>query len=246
MKSKKIQEKVYYTGIPGVINNKDKLWDDYDGNLNKDIFRNKIINIKIYYSSGDYSKKEINSKEKTNKEEKEEKYIIGISFTFKDLISRKIRVIDHRGTEPISGMKELNLDNDEYLVKYFANYNDKQGTFLSLGFSTNKKRKIIFGNEDNLDIYFNSEDEKSIIGGTFGYLNERINALGCLYFKKSILLKYDSFKFIMLRYLIKKDKEFAKKIEENIDNLDIVYKYIWETVNLPNTALVCVIKFCSF
>lgn len=259
MSKPKEKEIFKYTGIPGVIKPDDNIWNDYNI-LGKDFFKNKIINIKIYFGSGKYSKKEeekdkieIFKGEETEEkdeifegEETEEKDIIGISLIYKNLVTGKITSIEHKGSETISGMEEIKLDSDEFIIKYIADFDHKIGTFLTLGFSTNKKRQIIIGKKDNPDVYFNSEDEKSIIAGTFGYLKEKIHSLGCLYFEKKIILKYDLFRFIFLRYLIKKDEQFKKRIDKEIESFEIEYKYMWRFLNLPDTPFSCIIKFCSF
>jgi len=245
----KIKEKEIckYTGIPGVIKVDDNSWNDYYY-LDKNIFKNKITNIKIYFSSGKYSFKEEEKKEKEidNEFEIEEKYIIGISIIYKNLVTGRTCSIEHKGSEPISGIKEIKLDNDEFIVKFFADFDHKIESFKTLGFGTNKKRQIIFGKKYNPYVFFNSEDEKSVIAGTFGNLNEKINSLGCLYFEKKIILKYDLFRFIFLRYLIKKDEQFKKKIDEKIESFEIEYKYMWRFLNLPDIPFSSIIKFCSF
>ena len=222
------EEKLMYTPMPGVTENGDKPWDDCDEFTKNDIFKSKILNIKLYY---------------------ENDYIIGISFTYKNLITRKIKVIEHLGKEidnEKTKIKELNLDENEYISKFYANYNDKIENFLTIGFGTNKNRQILVGEGGDSDVYFNSQDDKNIIIGSFGFLQKKIKAIGCLYYKKSIILKYDLFKFLELRNKIKKNEEFKNKMDKDIENLDIIYKYIWKTVNLPNTPFAVVLGFCCY
>ena len=222
------EEKMMYTQMPGVTENGDKPWDDCDEFTKNDIFKSKILNIKLYY---------------------ENDYIIGISFTYKNLITRKIKVIEHLGKEidnEKTKIKELNLDENEYISKFYANYNDKIENFLTIGFGTNKNRQILVGEGCDSDVYFNSQDDKNIIIGSFGFLQKKIKAIGCLYYKKSIILKYDLFKFLELRNKIKKNEEFKNKMDKDIGNLDIIYKYIWKTVNLPNTPFAVVLGFCCY
>ena len=222
------EEKLMYTQMPGVTENGDKPWDDCDEFTKNDIFKSKILNIKLYY---------------------ENDYIIGISFTYKNLITRKIKVIEHLGKEidnEKTKIKELNLDENEYISKFYANYNDKIENFLTIGFGTNKNRQILVGEGGDSDVYFNSQDDKNIIIGSFGFLQKKIKAIGCLYYKKSIILKYDLFKFLELRNKIKKNEEFKNKMDKDIGNLDIIYKYIWKTVNLPNTPFAVVLGFCCY
>ena len=51
---------------------------------------------------------------------KEDQYIIGLSFTYKNLLSQKIEIVEHKGKEPFAGTKELNLEHDEYLTEYIG------------------------------------------------------------------------------------------------------------------------------
>ena len=132
------EEKLMYTPMPGVTENGDKPWDDCDEFTKNDIFKSKILNIKLYY---------------------ENDYIIGISFTYKNLITRKIKVIEHLGKEidnEKTKIKELNLDENEYISKFYANYDDKIENFLNIGFGTNKNRQILVGEGGDSDVYFNS------------------------------------------------------------------------------------------
>ena len=169
-----------------------------------------------------------------------------MSFTYKNLLSQKIEIVEHKGKEPFTGTKELNLEHDEYLTEYFVNYNDKFGVILALGFCTNKNKQIIFGKKEKSDKFINLQDKQSIIVGSFGYLDKKINAIGFLYFEKRIIQRYDLFRLIIiLKYLIKNDKEFVKRIEKELDTLDIEYKYIWRVINLPDTSFACIIKFCE-
>ena len=91
MSTKKIEEIIKYTQMPGVIQEKDKPWDDYDDVFQKEIFKNKIINIKIYFS--------INKKGEKNKNNLNAKYIVGISYIYKNLVTRKIQEIKHFGSD---------------------------------------------------------------------------------------------------------------------------------------------------
>ena len=229
MENKIEEEKIQYTQMPGVIEDKDISWDDFDEFTKNDIFKSKIIKIKIFYSN--------------------DTDIIGLSFTYKNLITRKIRVIEHIGNESdkeIIKTKELNLEDNEYISKFYANYDDKSENFLTIGFGTNKYKQILVGKKEDSDVYFNSQDDKNIIVGSFGFLQKRIKAIGCLYYKKSILMKYDLFKFLELRNKLRKDEEFRLKMDKEIENLDLTYKYIWKAVNLPNTIFACVMEFCCY
>ena len=56
----------------------------------------------------------------------------------------------------ITKIKELNLDENEYISKFYANYDDKIENFLNIGFGTNKNRQILVGEGGDSDVYFNS------------------------------------------------------------------------------------------
>ena len=170
-----------------------------------------------------------------------------MSFTYQNIVSRKISIIEHKGNEPFSATKELNLADDEYLTEYFVNYSDKFGVILALGFCTNKNKQIIFGKKEKSDKFINLQDKQSIIVGSFGYLDKKINAIGFLYFEKRIIQKYDFLRLIIiLKYMNKNDKEFVTRIEKKRNKFDIVYNCIWRVINLPDTSFECVIKFCLF
>ena len=47
---------------------------------------------------------------------------------------------------------------------------------------------------------------------------------------------------------VKKSAERAlvEFTDKEIENLDLTYKYIWKTVNLPNTIFACIMEFCCY
>ena len=90
-----------YSGPYGTQNLDDNMWDDCGKEFKDDLIKNRITNIKIYYS---------------NENDIKERYIIGLTFAFMNVSNGKIKVIEHKGTDNISGMKELNIKGTNYIL----------------------------------------------------------------------------------------------------------------------------------
>ena len=207
-------------------------WDDYEDifKKGKEIRRNKITNIKIYYNRED---------------DIEEKYIIGLTFTFKNLFTGETKVVDHKGSDNISGMKELVIKEGEYLTKFnikFEGEDVERCTLIS--FTTNKGNNISVGSNDGQEKSVTTNGQNNIYVGTFGGLNKKIDAIGCLYIKKEHYIEENLFRFFILKYLKDKDEKFKEEIEAKYNELSNEDKFLWKAVNLPDAAFQVVIKFC--
>ena len=126
------KEEIIQTGdMYGHLKLDDTFYNDQE-ELSDEMVKNKIINLKIYYNSGfeETDEKDGNDDEneeeakKENKEGKvilEEKYIVGISLTYKNIYNGKTKVIEHKGSDKVAGMRELNIQGNEYLKKFTIN-----------------------------------------------------------------------------------------------------------------------------
>ena len=175
----------------------------------------------------------------------DEKYIVGISLTYKNLYNGKIRVIDHKGSDKVSGTKELNIQENEndYLKQFTINLNHNSKHISQIGFITNRNKEISVGIKDD-EYNIVDGNENKIILGIFGYLDIRINALGCFFVNKKYLIKFYLFGFFVLRSIILNNKEFKKKWDKQYNKLSNSYQFIWKTVNLPDSAFRTIIRFC--
>lgn len=249
------KEVIIIGDLYGKVEQQTIFWND-DEILKKDLINNKIINIKIFFNSGEVTiskekneendtvlKVEENKPKEEEKKMLEEKYIVGITITFKNLYTGEIKEISHKGSDKILGMKELNLKGNEYLKMFHINFKNEIERISQMGFSTNKNNQISVGYKDGEDkiITFNTGDY--VIVGTFGHLFERINCIGCLYVNKRIFIEKLLFGFFLLRKKAK-DEDFKKKWDDSYQKLDKSYQFIWRTVNLPDAAFGKVMSFC--
>ena len=249
------KEEIIQTGdMYGHLKLDDKFYNDQE-ELGDEMVKNKIINVKIYYNSGfeETDEKDGNDDEneeeakKENKEGKvilEEKYIVGISLTYKNIYNGKTKVIEHKGSDKVAGMRELNIQGNEYLKKFTINFKNNLKRISQIGFITNKNKEISVGTRDGEDKNDPKNNEDNVITGCFGYLDKRINSLGCFYVKRKILIKNHLFKFFVLRKLVINNKEFKEKWDNHYNELSTEYQFMWKAVNLPNGAFGEIIKFC--
>ena len=214
----------------GYRKQEDTTWDDFEDTFNKgkDILRNKITNIKIYYN---------------REEDVEEKYIIGIAFTYKNFYTGETKVIEHKGSDNISGMKDLELKSGEYLTKFNIKFEGEDVEHCTLiSFTTNKGNNISVGTNEGQEKTVLTNDKNIIYIGTFGGLNKKIEAIGCLYIRKEDYIKENLFRFLMLKSLAK-DEKYKKEIESKYNGFAIEDKFLWKMANLPDAAFQVIIKY---
>ena len=223
------EDVIEYSGPYGTQNYDDTMWDDVDKEFKDDIIKNKIINVKIYY----------------NKDDKEdEKYITGICLTYQNAYTGEIKEIEHKGTEDVSGMKELKIKSDEYSSKFKIAFLNDIELITRITFVTNKGNSLTVGNDEGKEKTIRENDENKIYIGSYGSLKERINSIGAYFIKREVYFKANLFRFVFLRYLINKDEKIKKDCESKYEQLSVDYKFYWRTINLPNAPFVKIIKFC--
>lgn len=223
------KELIHYSGNYGGITQESKFWDDFEEMGEKELLKLKIIKIKIFL--GKYNEKDC---------------ISGINVTFKNIITGEIKNTgDHKGSDDFIDVKEININGDEYLTDFHIRFTNDAEYISQLGYSTNKKNKILVGTEEGEDKTLELNGGKNIILGTFGCTDNKLGATGIYYINKKEFIKKRCFGLIMLNHLIKTDEQFKKETQNNYNKLSDDYKYFWKTVNLPDAAFSQVIKFCS-
>ena len=241
---------IQYGDLYGWLGWDNVFWDDKD-DLVEDITNYKIINIKIFFNSGreEIFDDEIEVNEEKEEEEKkgkiiEEKYIVGIDITYKNLYNGEIKIFEHKGKDKISGMKELIIKGGEYLKYFNINFKNNLNRISQISFLTNKNNEISVGIKDGEDKNIEQNKKDNIIIGLFGHYLKRINSVGCIYAEKKIYIQKYLFGFFLLRKLFLKDKDFKEKWDKNIKTLDIPFQYMWKTINLPDAIFSKIIGIC--
>jgi len=226
MDKKTSDELVEYEGPFG--KGQEGFWDDYE-TFSTQLLRYKIIKVKIYFNE---------------KDKDQEYYIVGIGFTYENLFTGEIKEIEHKGTDKISGMKELEIKAGDYLKQFHINFKDDFERISQIGFTTIKNKDIYVGIKDGLDKYVKQNTQDKIYIGSYGYISEHLDGIGCLFVNRADYLKVHLFWFFMMRKLINKDEGFRKKWEVKYKELDIVYQFIWRAMLLPDAPFAKIIKFC--
>ena len=218
------ENKNFNYGYPcGYIDQSFDLWND-NIELNNEIINYKIIKIKLYLSS--------------------KNYIIGINITYENLLNGEIKELEHKTNKNIYNVKKLDLKDNEYLKKIDINFNDDLNFISRINFCTNKNRQISVGENADKDILVQYNEEDKVIVGCFGYYLEKINALGCIYVNKKAYIEKFLFKFFVLRKMAKENEQFKEKWNNKYKELDIDFRYLWNTVNLPDAIFAKIIKYC--
>ena len=246
--------RIQYGDLYGLILSNDQFFDD------KEVFKNeiinyKIINIKIYFNSCLESQtpnnlenengEKLNLKEhEENMELADEKYIIGLTITYKNIYNGQVKVMEHKCSDKIAGMKELNIKGNENLKAFNINIKDDFYRISQLAFFTNYNNSISVGSKEGEDKIENKNKEDNVIVGCFGHFTNSINALGCIYVNRKIFIEKLVFGFFLLRKIVKGNKKFKEEWDEKYRGLDIDYQYMWKMVNLPDNSFSKIIQFC--
>ena len=226
------KEIIESTGCFGYINAKNYsiiFHDDQESITEEELLKNKIVNIKIF-------SKIIGGKH----------IIIGLEYKMVSLFNGKEIVITHKKSENFDELAELKINSGEYLNGLIVRFPNNAEQITQLGFTTNKNKKIIVGEEEGELKPMSMNEGKNVIIGTFGYINENSNlsCIGCHYVSYEIFKGSILFRFFMLRHLCKKNEEFKKKIDEKYDELPLDFKYIWKFVNMPDSIFASIIGQC--
>ena len=231
-------EAIIKIGNPyGLIDFNDNFWND-DDSLNNEIEKYKIINIKILFNS------EYEIQKDNDKKYIDEKNIVGLKVTYKNIYTGDTKILTHQSTTEISGMKELVIKSDDYLKHFKISFYKDNNAIAQISFITNMKKEISVGINQGNEIIDNLKGEDNILVGFFGYFKEKINSIGGIYVSKITYIKKLLFGFFLLRN-VSKNKNFKENWDIKINKLDSEFQYIWKTVNLPDTVFALVMKYCS-
>ena len=232
-----------------------KFFDDNEA-LKYESLNYKISSIKIYFNPtieteqgnepGNNEETEPIAK-KGQEEDKEflnEKYIIGLTITYKNIYNGEIKVMEHKCSDKIAGMKELKIEGNEYVKKFDINIKPDFKRISQLCFFTNKNHYQSVGLKDGEDKIEKFNDEDNVIIGCFGYLGKSLNAFGCIFADKKFFIRKLVFGFLYLRNMVKKNNKFREEWEKKYKELDIDFQYLWRVVNLPEASFAKIISFC--
>ena len=223
---KRKKDYIKQSPIFGNIKNGAKSWDDRDTFGEDFLLKSKIIRINIYECF--YNGFEA---------------ISGITLKFKNMINSEIKEIEHKGNIEHFNTKSKSLDKNDYFVNFHLRIPFFEGYISELGFSTNKKDKLIVGKEIGTNIIIKSNGGENIILGTYGYFGDKLDAIGIYYIKKIDYLGVKLYGYFLVRYLIKKNTNFKEKWNNRYKDLQRVYQYLWKTLNLPDNIFYRIMKY---
>ena len=212
--------------IFGDIKMNSKSWDDKETFGEDFLLKSKILKITIYECF--YKGSEA---------------ISGLSLMFKNLITKEIKEINHKGKIDHFDIKSKVIDKKEYLANFHLRIPDFEGYISELGFSTNNNDKLIVGKGKGADKIIKSNGGENIILGTYGYYEDKLDAIGIYYIKKTDFMLITLYGYFLLRYLVKKDIKFKEKWNNAYKYLQIHYQYLWKALNLPDKMYYTVIKY---
>lgn len=218
-----IQSLAQHTGKYGWIYPDSKHFNDHE-KLEPNFLQYKVTKVKIWTGS------------KGNK-----KVISGIQFFYKSLIDGKEFTPGAHKGELEDGQDEIKLESNEYFVDFHIRIDSE---VTQIGFTTNKKRKFLFGSEVGEDKITELKDKKVIVYAPFGCVDKELQSCGVFYVDKREFLKVSFNGYFELRFLLRNRPDFKKKCEESIfQSSDVV---LFRACCLPDTAFNSIIKYCLY
>ena len=213
--------------------------DEAEGTIDAPIGRmdNSIITRQVDFENGDNAITHYKVIEEKN-------YIIGLGYIMRNLFNGKEIAISHKAPEEFDDFKELKIKSNEYLKELNVRFPNNVPYLSQLGFTTTKNNKILVGEEEGelKEIIMNKGN--NVIVGMFGNIGKHLTSIGCWYVSKSAFASSILYKFFLLRHLKNKDKNFKKKWDERYNELPKEFKFIWNTVNLPDNIYSLIMNCC--
>ena len=223
--NKAIKDKIKYSYNYGMISTNNTSFGEKE--INIDLLNCKIINIKIY--SGIENKRTI---------------ISGLEYTLRNLYNGKSFVKIYKTSRDLKDMKELNINSEEYLNRFYIRFSNTKEYITQLGFYTNKNNGILVGEEEGEVKTVIMNYKNNIILEIHGFIGTNLYSIGCIYSSTEIFIKNLLFRFFMLRHLVKSNKKFREKWNDNYNNLTTDFKFIWRAVNMPDNIFSRIINNC--
>ena len=223
--NKAIKDKINYSYNYGMISTNNTFFGEKE--INIDLLNCKIINIKIY---------SVIENEKT--------VISGLEYTLRNLYNGKSFVKIYKTSRDLKDMKELNINNEEYLNRFYVRFSNTKEYITQLGFYTNKNKGILVGEEEGEVKTVIMNYKNNIILEIHGFIGTNLYSIGCIYSSTEIFIKNLLFRFFMLRHLVKSNKKFREKWNDNYNNLTTDFKFIWRAVNMPDNIFSRIINNC--
>ena len=213
------------TGNFGNVFQDTKSFDDEEF-FSDSLFNFKISRVKIFH--GKIDRNEI---------------VTGIQIFYRDRIKGNTTTTGEFKSEKGSDLyEELNLEANENLVNFQIRTGEKGVDYLEFG--TNKGKNIKCGGntgEEKITDFNNNQDK--IILGFFGGYSNCLNSLWVYYISKKDFVSVLYAGLFNLRYVLKKNLEFKKKILENKDKLNNDDYAILKVCLLPDAPFCSVMRY---
>ena len=181
---------------------------------------------------------------------KNEKEIIGgIQLIYQNLKSKEIKELDARKGNV--NYEDENIDifelhSGEYLINFFVRISEDRDYICQLGFETNKCRKILKGSDNGENKIITTNGGRNLILATFGHYNINFESIGVLYINIEDYLKKFYKGYFELKFKLKKDEKYKKKIEKSYETLSTSDKMLLKSCLLPDSTFNIIMKYCIF
>lgn len=181
---------------------------------------------------------------------KNEKEIIGgIQLIYQNLKSKEIKELDARKGNvdyEDENIDIFELHSGEYLINFFVRISEDRDYICQLGFETNKCRKILKGSDNGENKIITTNGGRNLILATFGHYNINFESIGVLYINIEDYLKKFYKGYFELKFKLKKDEKYKKKIEKSYETLSTSDKMLLKSCLLPDSTFNIIMKYCIF
>lgn len=211
-----------YTSLFGTVVPTGIYFDDWE-KIEKDYLKYRVSSVKIFL------------------EEVDGKQIVGgIQFFYKNLVDNTIFTPGEHHGKNYSGFQEITLERNEYLTDVHLKWDNKNLT--QLGFSTNKRKEIKYGDDSGINMKMDLANRKVMIFAPFGNIGDRMGAIA---FNFMILKEYNrriTMGYFELKKLVRKKEKWEERVKTL--QLDESNEILVRVCNLPDGPFYSIVKFC--
>ena len=178
--------------------------------------------------------------------------LLGLESFFVNYITGEKKSSGYHGGELLSkdiNVKEITMDYNEY-IKFFDIELDKDfEKIIYIHILTNRGKELKLGEYEEKKTTVVRDNNKEYMIQFFygGYDKTKIMNIGYVYLDIKDFYFYAIMPILKLKYKLKHDEEFRKKLEKNYKELlkdNLPMQYLYRACSLPDAIFAKILKYC--
>jgi hypothetical protein len=178
--------------------------------------------------------------------------LLGLESFFVNYITGEKKTSGYHGGEILSKdikIQEITMEYNEYIKSFDIEFDKDFEKIIYIHILTNRGKEIKFGeyNEKKTTIVRDNEKEYMIQFFYGGYDKTKIMNIGYVYLDIKDFYFYAIIPILKLKYKLKHDEEFRKKLEINYKELlkdNLPMHYLYRACSLPEAIFAKILKYC--